>query len=550
MRRSTVFALVGAALLLSATSAMAAGVDLAQSNTSMNSLLRLIQNASNQWAPRLHDYALWLLGCLAVIQLVWTFAPLVMRGAELGDILHELVKFILVIGFFYAMLEHATEWGGAIVNSFRQAGAHAAGLGSAELMPGDMFSTAVDFSRQVLTAGVSMFSPITSVVVAVSALIVLMCFTFIAALVFVTLVEAYVIINAAVLFMGFGGSQWTREYALAPIRYAVAVGAKLFVLTLIVGLIMQVSAEWSAAYTNDEASLMTLVGLSLVCAYLTKTIPELIGGMISGTSMGGGSAIGGMAAAGAAGAAGAAAAIATVATAGAAAPAAGALGAAGTGGGAASAAGGGLASALNASMAGGSTAGGIGGATGVGSAGIGASTGGSSGATANAAGSRVGGGAASGSANPVSAAASPASQESGSGLKQAAKQAGKAAKGGDDDMDQQAVAQQRQMTPKEGTGGNGKAVAQGVEVATRALGVLGAISVPGMESSHGLSLGGTGSPPPVPGGDSPTPDDGAEPTAQAESNIIRPTSDTTSTGDVGALNVPGMASSVNSQSEA
>lgn len=217
-----------------------------------------------------------------------------------------------------------------------------------------MFSTAVDFSRQVLTAGVSMFSPITSVVVAVSALIVLMCFTFIAALVFVTLVEAYVIINAAVLFMGFGGSQWTREYALAPIRYAVAVGAKLFVLTLIVGLIMQVSAEWSAAYTNDEASLMTLVGLSLVCAYLTKTIPELIGGMISGTSMGGGSAIGGMAAAGAAGAA---AAVATVATAGAAAPAAGALGAAGTGGGAASAAGGGLASALNASMAGGSTAG-------------------------------------------------------------------------------------------------------------------------------------------------------------------------------------------------
>jgi type IV secretion system protein TrbL len=105
---------------------------------------------------------------------------------------------------------------------------------------------------------------------------------------------------------GFGGSQWTREYALAPIRYAVAVGAKLFVLTLIVGLIMQVSAEWSAAYTNDEASLMTLVGLSLVCAYLTKTIPELIGGMISGTSMGGGSAIGGMAAAGAAGAAAAA----------------------------------------------------------------------------------------------------------------------------------------------------------------------------------------------------------------------------------------------------
>ncbi|WP_229017872.1 P-type conjugative transfer protein TrbL [Xanthomonas translucens] len=521
---------------------------MAQSNTSMNSLLRLIQNASNQWAPRLHDYALWLLGCLSVIQLVWTFAPMVMRGAELGEILHELVKFILVVGFFYAMLDHATEWGGAIVNSFRQAGAHAAGLSSAELMPGDMFSIAVDFSRQVLTAGVSMFSPITSVVVAVSALIVLMCFTFIAALVFVTLVEAYVIINAAILFMGFGGSQWTREYALAPIRYAVAVGAKLFVLTLIVGLIMQVSAEWSAAYTNDEASLMTLVGLSLVCAYLTKTIPELIGGMISGTSMGGGSAIGGMAAAGAAGAAGAAAAIATVATAGVAAPAAGALGVSGAGAGAAG--GGGLASALNASMAGGSGTGVAGGATGLGSAGIGAATGGGSSAAAKAAGSRVGGGAASAGANPLSAAASPASKESGSGLTQDAKQAEKAANGNDDDMGQQAAAQQQQMAPKEGAGSTGKAVAQGAEVATRALGVLGAISVPGMESSQGLSLGSAGSPPPVPGDDSPKPNGGAEPPVPAESNIIRPASDTTSTGGVGTLNVPGMASGANSQSEA
>jgi type IV secretion system protein TrbL len=346
MKRSTVIIAVGAALLISASSAMAAGVDLVQSNTSMTGLLRLIHDASDQWAPRLHGYALWLLGCLATIQLVWTFTPMVLRGADLGEILHDLIKFIMVIGFFYALLDHATEWGSAIVNSFRQAGAHAAGLGGAELMPGDMFATAVEFSRKVLMAGVSVFSPITSLVVAISALLVLICFTFIAALVFVTLVEAYVIINAAVLFMGFGGSQWTREYAMAPVRYAVAVGAKLFVLTLIVGLIMQVTADWSAAYTNDEASLMTLVGLSLVCAYLTKVIPELISGMISGASMGGGSAIGGMAAAGAAGAATA---IAAIATAGAAAPVVGAVEAASSGVGAA---GGGLATALNSSIAG------------------------------------------------------------------------------------------------------------------------------------------------------------------------------------------------------
>lgn len=85
-----------------------------------------------------------------------------------------------------------------------------------------------------------------------------------------TLVEAYVVINASVLFMAFGASQWTREYTLAVIRYTVSVGAKLFIVTLIVGLILSVAEKWQAAHTNDEASLMTLVGLSLICAYLRK----------------------------------------------------------------------------------------------------------------------------------------------------------------------------------------------------------------------------------------------------------------------------------------
>jgi len=100
--------------------------------------------------------------------------------------------------------------------------------------------------------------------------------------------------NASVLLFGFGGSQWTRDFAIASLRFVIAVDAKLFVLTLIVGIIVTSAKSWLAAYTNDEASLMTLAGLALVCAYLTKTIPELIGGMISGKSMGGGSASGGM----------------------------------------------------------------------------------------------------------------------------------------------------------------------------------------------------------------------------------------------------------------
>ncbi|HAM4888898.1 P-type conjugative transfer protein TrbL [Escherichia coli] len=515
-----------------------AATDLSHADTSVQGLLDLVLQQSHQWSGKLYDYAIRLFWLLASIQFVWTFMPLVMKQVDLGEIVGELLRFVLVMGFFLAVMQYSVEWSTAIVDSFRDAAASASGLGRA-LEPGDMLSVALDFGR-TMVEGISVFSPAKGILIAVCAVLVLACFAFIAAFMFVTLVESYVIINASVLFFGFGGSQWTRDFAIAPMRFTIAIGAKLFVLTLLVGLIVQSAKQWLAAYTNDEASLMTMVGLALVCCYLTKTIPDLIGGMISGTSMGGGSAIGGMAVAGAAGAAAAAA---TIATAGAAAPtAAGALGAAGSGGAAGAGAagaggigGGGLAAAINSSFAGGSGAAGAVGAgswmTGAASSSVGTSIGGSATANGTSAGSRIGGSA----AHAVTS--GPASQPS-NGVQQAAKQAGKAAQG-NDDKDQQA-------TPKGGVVSSGNALSQAANGGAKMLGVMASMAVPGMENAHALSLG-AGSPPPVPDDtSSAAPAKGAESAAeptQAKANVIRPVSDTSSTPSrLASLKVPGTAS--------
>ncbi len=511
-----------------------AATDLSHADTSIQGLLDLVLQQSHQWSGKLYDYAIRLFWLLASIQFIWTFMPLVMKQADFGEIVGELLRFVLVIGFFLAVMKYSVEWSTAIVDSFRDAAASASGLGRA-LEPGDMLAVALDFGR-TMVEGISVFSPAKGLLIAVCAILVLACFAFIAAFMFVTLVESYVIINASVLFFGFGGSQWTRDFAIAPMRFTVAIGAKLFVLTLIVGLIVQSAKQWLAAYTNDEASLMTMVGLALVCCYLTKTIPDLIGGMISGTSMGGGSAIGGMAVAGAAGAAAAAA---TIATAGAAAPAA-ALGAAGTG----SAAGagvagvgglvGGLAGAISSSFAGASSAGGAASSMGAAaSSGVGASTGGAAAQGASSAGAKVGGS----SANPAGQASAAPSSPS-SGVKQAAKQAGKATHGNDD--------KDQQTTPKEGAVSSGSAFSQAAEGGAKMLGVMASMAVPGMENAHALSLG-AGSPPPVPDDtNSTTPANGAESTTEAteaDPNVIRPASDTDSaTGRLASLKVPGMTS--------
>lgn len=505
---------IALASMLLAGNAMAA-TDLTHADTSVQGLLDLVLQQSHQWSGKLYDYAIRLFWLLATIQFIWTFMPLVMKQADLGEIVGELLRSIMVIGFFLAVMTYSVEWSTAIVDSFRDAAASASGLGRA-LEPGDMLAVALDFGR-AMVKGISVFSPGKGVLIAVCAVLVLACFAFIAAFMFVTLVEAYVIINASVLFYGFGGSQWTRDFAIAPMRFTVAIGAKLFVLTLIVGLIVQSAKEWLAAYTNDEASLMTMVGLALVCCYLTKTIPDLIGGMISGTSMGGGSAIGGMAVAGAAGAAAAAA---TIATAGAAAPATGALGASGTGVAAgAIGAGGGLATSINSSFAGAPAASASSGSA---NAGIGANTGGQAAAKgAAASGARVGG--------------SAAPQQMASSAKHATKQAGKNAQGSND-KGQQATQQGSAVSSR-------SVLSQAANGGAKALGVMASMAVPGMENAHSFSLG-AGSSSPASDESNTTVQPQSGDAAEAESNLIRPASESNFTpGQLTSLNVPGMASS-------
>ncbi|HEM7566218.1 TPA: P-type conjugative transfer protein TrbL [Serratia marcescens] len=489
MQRSLMLNCIIIGLLLTAGSASAAGVDLGQSDTSMQSLLDMILEKSSEWGPKLQGYARNLLFLLAGIQFVWTFGNLLWQSAEVGEMFRELIKFVMTIGFFLALLTYSTEWSTAIVNSFREAGAHASGLAK-ELMPGDMFATAVELSEKVLSS-ISLFSPETAIVIAISGIIILLCFAFIAAFMFVTLVESYVLINAAVLFVGFGGSSWTRDFAIAPLRYAVAVGAKLFILTLIVGLIVTVSKEWFAHYQGDIGSTLTLLGLSLVCAYLSRSIPELIAGMITGSSMGGGAAIGGMAMAATAAVGGLAVGSMMSGGANAAGGAAGALGG-GSGGGAGS----GLAESINASMAGGQQNPAPSAMPSMNStATTGTATGGST--AAQSAGSRVGGSQA-GKSLSGSGINSPIDTPRSSGLS----------------GPQQAA----QTLKKAASGANNLASA-----ATRGLGTLAAISVPGMEGA--ASMGG-GTPPQIPDGDEGDekrpPNSGVSADVAEETNVIRP----------------------------
>ncbi len=432
-------------------------------------LLDLIQQSAASWDANLKGYATKLFWGLAVIHFVWTFFPLVFKQADFGEIIGELIRFILTVGFFFSLLLFSKDWAEAVVESFRIAGSSAAGLGGTGLKPGDIFTTAVELAKVI--GDTSTWNPVAGVMIALAAAIVLLCFTFIAAFMGVTIIESFIVINASVLFMGFGGSQWTREYAIAIVRYAVSVGAKLFVLTLIVGLINQAALTWQAAYTADDASMWTMVGLSLACAYISKTIPDLIQGIISGSSMGGGAGLGGMAAAAVAGA-----------TAGAAAASGLLEGAAKSA--AKDSASDSLSKSLDASLSGGPDIGNsTGSARGV-SEGLGGNVGGSSSSESASASPRTSGaGVDTGSKSSSSASTGSPSSTSSTGTSQGTTEAPKAS------SSVQEAAKQADSGKKPNSEGNAAGAHGLANAAVRTSGMLAALSVPGMEGAAGLSLG-------------------------------------------------------------
>lgn len=476
-----------AGLFFLSTELMAAELD--RPAAQFDGLMDLIQSRAGNWDQTLRRYAERMFWILAAIQFVWTFFPMLFRQSDLGELFGELIRFVLVIGFFYALLQFSAEWADTLIQSFRKAAADAAMLGGQELRPSGVFKQGADLTWKVMN--VHTINPLLAVAVSLAAILILLSFTFIAAFMALTLIESYVVINASVLFMGFGGSQWTREYAIAIIRYAVAVGAKLFTLTLIVSLITDSAKDWADAYESSSASMWTMVGLAFTCAYLAKTIPELIAGMISGTSMGGGHHIGGMAAAAAAGAA---AGIAAVSTGGASLAAGTAMKAAGTaagsttGGGAAGS--GGLAQLINQSLMGGAGAPGAAASSGAGAA-----------------------------SNPAAAMPTPRIGGGGPGVSAAPSPQGSSGT---------AVATTAPGKPAGGSSAPGGSSTAGLMArgAVRTAGVMASMSVPGMDSAASLSVG---SPPPggAGGGNA---DDASdlpyasvpESRAPAENNFIRP----------------------------
>jgi len=259
-------------------------------NTTVPSqIMDQFRNQRIQWTTNVWVYANALFGILAVIEFAWSAAVMLLEKSDLQSWTSALIRKLMWLGAFYALLLNGRIWIPAIIASFTQIGQNAAGLGA--LSPSDVFMQGLGIAGALLDgASTSAFftNPGTSLALAFAALLIVISYTIIAINFIVTLVESYLVVSVGFIFLGFGGSRWTAPYTERYIGLAVSIGIKIILLYCLIsagfGLTLGWLAEAQAIATSARPAMTAfdVMGGSLIFMMCCWQIPKLFAAVIGG----------------------------------------------------------------------------------------------------------------------------------------------------------------------------------------------------------------------------------------------------------------------------
>ena len=256
------------------------------SSTILNDIVRDYEAISTAWFSALGPIAQKIFWLLVAIQLTWSAIWWVLDREDGLAVVSSLLRQIVAIGFFYALLLNGGTWIPAVIKGFSDAGATAAGL--TDLSPTGVFDQGLALANKILnaTADLGLLDGFfASLVTGITALVVVIAFAIIAAQLLVALVESFIVIGAGVLFLGFAGSRWTKFFTERYLSYVASIGVKLFVLYLIMSVGMGIAARWMPILERGGFSpipFFYVMGGSLVFVFLTWHIPSVAGSMMTG----------------------------------------------------------------------------------------------------------------------------------------------------------------------------------------------------------------------------------------------------------------------------
>ncbi len=207
--------------------------------------------AAMKYSAAIQPYAIKLFIGLLLIDVLATWIQFTVEGQLDGSFfLGRLIKHVLSGGFVYLMIINALPWMQAVLNSFSRIGAAATGLPA--LSPQTVLQLGGNMASTIFNtpATASLMADIElAIVQSISAFVVLLSFVITAAMLLLTLIEAYLVVGGGVILLGFGANRFTAPAAEGYFGYVIRVGVRLLFFYLVLAIGVQMASQWSAAIT-------------------------------------------------------------------------------------------------------------------------------------------------------------------------------------------------------------------------------------------------------------------------------------------------------------
>ncbi|AWG82275.1 P-type conjugative transfer protein TrbL [Vibrio parahaemolyticus] len=280
--------ITGALSAFFCASSLAANV---QQDNTLDTIIAAFKTQTITWEPIIYNLTLSLFWGLVIISFTWTFIQMVLKdGVGLVDVVAELTRRVLLIGFSIWMMQNAPDLARTLIKSFTTIGTQISG-GVVNFSPSNVFELGLNIIS-IAWDSTSFFSPVQNASFVFCALIILVCFSIMAMDMTIVIVSGFIMVSGGIVAMGFLGSDWTRDNAINYFTAVLGVAFKMFVMQLVFITGYSFIETWGAAIndSSENTDYLAMVGACIVFAGLMREIPQIASSLASGrfTMAGGG----------------------------------------------------------------------------------------------------------------------------------------------------------------------------------------------------------------------------------------------------------------------
>lgn len=253
-------------------------------------ILTQFRNQRILWTANVWVYANRLFGLLALIEFTWSAVTMVLDKTDLQSWTSALIRKIMWIGAFYALLINGHNWIPAIIDSFEQIGSNAAAM-PRPLSPSDVMAQGINIAGALMdSAGSSGFftNPGPAFALVFCAIIIVLSYVIITINFVVVMVESYIIVSVGFVFLGFGGSRWTAPYVERYIGLAVSIGIKIVLIYCLISAGFNLGVGWATeagtvgSSAHPALTAFDAMGGAVIFMMLCWQIPKLFGAVLGG----------------------------------------------------------------------------------------------------------------------------------------------------------------------------------------------------------------------------------------------------------------------------